>query len=66
VGPIVDIVEVEMFFKGHKERMSIDVIGEQKWEVILSMPWLACHNPEIDWKMGEVQMTRYLEECGKK
>ena len=27
VGPIVDIVEVEIFFKEHKERTSIDVIG---------------------------------------
>ena len=26
VRPIVDIVEMEIFFKGHKERMSIDVI----------------------------------------
>ena len=25
--PIVDTVEVEIFFKGHKERMLIDVIG---------------------------------------
>ena len=65
-GPIRDTVEVEIFFKGHKERMSIDVIGGQKWTVILGMPWLACHNPEIDWKTGEVQMTRCLEECGKK
>ena len=65
-GPIRDAVEVEIFFKGHKERMSIDVIGGQKWTVILGMPWLACHNPEIDWKTGEVQMTRCLEECGKK
>ena len=27
VGPIVDTMEVKIFFKGHKERMSIDVIG---------------------------------------
>ena len=47
-GPIVDTVEVEIFFKGHKKRMSIDVIGGQKWSVILGMPWLTCHNPEID------------------
>ena len=66
VGPIVDTVEVEIFFKGHKERTSIDVIGGQKWSVILGMPWLACHNPEIDWKTEEVQMTRYPDECGKK
>jgi len=26
------------------------------------MPWLACHNPEINWKTGEVKMTRYPEE----
>ena len=36
-GPIRDTVEVEIFFKGHKERTSIDVIGEQKWSVILGM-----------------------------
>ena len=66
VGPIVDTVEVEIFFKGHKERTLIDVIGGQKWSVILDMPWLACHNPEIDWKTGEVQMMRCPDECGKK
>ena len=65
-GPIRDTVEVEIFFKEHKERTLIDVIGGQKWTVILGMPWLACHNPEIDWKTGEVQMTRCPEKCGKK
>ena len=65
-GPIVDTVEVEIFFKGHKERTSIDVIGGQKWSVILGMPWLACHNPEIDWKTGKVQITRCLDKYGKK
>jgi len=65
-GPIVNTVEVEIFFKGHKERTSIDVIGGQKWSIILGMPWLGCHNPEIDWKTGEVKMTRCPDECGKK
>ena len=27
IGPIVNIVEVELFFKRYKERISIDVIG---------------------------------------
>jgi len=30
--------------------------------VILEMPWLAHHNPKIDWKTGEVKMTRCPEE----
>jgi len=29
------------------------------------MPWLACYNPEIDWRIGEVKMTRCPEECSK-
>jgi len=65
-GPIVDMVEVEIFFKGHKERTLIDVIGGQKWSVILGMPWLRRHKPEIDWKTGEVKITRCPDECGKK
>ena len=32
----------------------------------MGMPWLACYNPEIDWKTGEVQMTRCPNKCGKK
>ena len=65
-GSIVDTVEVEIFFKEHKERTSIDVIGGQKWSVILGMPWLGRHNPKIDWKTGEVKMMRCPEECGQK
>ena len=47
-GPIVDTVEIEIFFKEYKEKMSIDMIRGQKCGVILDMPWLACYNPEID------------------
>jgi len=64
-GPIENTVEVNMYYQGHRERMEIDVIRGQKWSVILGMPWLACHNPEIDWRTGEVKMTKCPEECGK-
>jgi len=30
------------------------------------MPWLATHNPEIDWEKGEVKMTQCPPICGKK
>ena len=32
----------------------------------MGMPWLRCHNPEIDWKTKEVKMMRCPEECEKK
>ena len=63
--PIKHTVEVNIYYQGHRERMEIDIIGGQKWSVILEMPWLAHHNPEIDWKTEEVKMTRCSEECGK-
>ena len=64
-GPIENTVEVNIYYKGYTERIEINVIRGQKWSVILEMPWLAHHNPEIDWKTGEVKMTRCPEECGK-
>ena len=33
--------------------------------MILEILWLAYHNPKIDWRIGEVRMIRYSEECGK-
>ena len=47
-GSIVNTVEMEIFFKGYKERTLIDIIRGQKWSIILGMSWLGCHNPEID------------------
>ena len=64
-GPIKHMVEVNIYYQGHRERTEIDVIGGQKWMVILGILWLARHNPEIDWRIGEVKMTRCPEECGK-
>ena len=47
-GPIEHIVEVNIYYQGHRERTEINVIRRQKWTVILGMLWLACHNPKID------------------
>ena len=63
--PIENTVEVNIYYQGHREETEIDVIRGQKWNVILGMLQLACHNPEIDWRTGEVKMTRCPEECGK-
>ena len=41
--------------------MDICKLGRKK--VILGMPWLAAHNPEIDWEKGEVKMTRCPPWC---
>ena len=62
---IENTIEVNIYYQGYRERTEINVIGRQKWSVILGMLWLVCYNPEIDWRTGEVKMTRCSEECGK-
>jgi len=34
---IEHIVEINIYYQGHRERMEIDMIGGQKWSVILGM-----------------------------
>jgi len=65
-GAIIHQVECNVFYKGHMERMRMDVCDLGKTEVILGMPWLAAHNPEINWETGEVKMTRCPPLCGRK
>ena len=44
----------------------MDVCNLGKTEVILGMPWLTAHNPEIDWEKGEVKMTHCPPICGRR
>jgi len=57
-GAIMYQVECNMFFKGHVERVRMNMCNLKKTEVILEMLWLATHNLEIDWEKGKVEMTR--------
>jgi len=43
----------------------MDVCNLGRTKMILGMPWVAAHNPEINWETGEVKMLRYLPWCGK-
>jgi len=63
---IIYQVECNIYYKGHVERMRMDVCDLGKTEIILGMPWLAAHNPEINWETGEVKMTRCLLLYGRK
>jgi len=35
---IEDIVEVNIYYQGYKKRTEIDIIGSQKWSIILRIP----------------------------
>jgi len=63
-GAITHQVEYNVFYKDHIERIRMNIYDLGKTEVILGMPWLAAHNPEINWETGEVKMTRCPPLCG--
>ena len=62
---IIHQVEVNMYYKNHVERIRIDVCDLGKTDVILGMLWLQAYNLEINWKTGEVKMTRCPLLCEK-
>ena len=64
-GLVTHEIEVKIYYQGHVERMKLDVCNLGRTEVILGMPWLAAHNPEINWETREVRMTRCLPLCGR-
>ena len=62
---IIHQVEINIYYKGHVERMRIDVCNLERTDMILEILWLQAHNPEINWKTGEVKMTRCPLLCGR-
>jgi len=65
-GAITYQVEVNVYYKGHVEKMRIDVCNLGKKEIILGMLWVAVRNPEINWETREVKMTRHLPLYGRR
>jgi len=57
-GQISEVVDVVLCYKTHSERMLLAVSGLGKQSLILGYDWLKDHNPRINWKKGEVEMTR--------
>jgi len=64
-GLVTYEIEVNMYYQGHVKRMKLDVYDLGRMEVILGIPWLVAHNPEINWETGEVKMTRCPMLYGK-
>jgi len=62
-GNITHQVEINVFYKNHVERMRVNICNLGRTEVILGMLWLQAYNPEINWEIGEVKITRCLPLC---
>jgi hypothetical protein len=62
-GSITEVVDLILRYKNHSERALFAVTGLGKQTLILGLPWLQLHNPEIDWAAGTVKMNRCPPRC---
>jgi hypothetical protein len=62
-GSIQEEVELVMQFNGHTEKAVFSVCDLGDKAAIIGHTWLYQHNPEIDWKTGEVSFTRCPSQC---
>jgi Retroviral aspartyl protease len=62
-GSITEVVEMMLRYRDHSEKTLFAVTGLRKQDDILGLTWLRKHNPEVNWKSGEVKMSRCPNHC---
>jgi hypothetical protein len=62
-GSITEKITLMMSHRGHKERAVFEVCDLGKATLTVGHPWLQKHNPEVNWKTGEVKLTHCPAEC---
>jgi len=62
-GPIMEIADLILRYKGHSERVLFAITQLGKETMILGLPWLREHNPEINWTTEEVTLSQCLDKC---
>jgi transposase InsO family protein len=63
-GAITEVADLILRYESHAERTTFAVTALGRQDMILGLPWLRRHNPEVDWKTGRVRMTRCDDRCG--
>jgi hypothetical protein len=57
-GTITDIADVILHYQNHSEHTQLAVTRLGKRSLILGYNWLCNHNPEINWQMKDVKISR--------
>ena len=62
-GSIMDVVELNLRYRNHAERVFFAVTNLGKQNVIMGHTWLRKHNPDINWATGDVKMSHCSGRC---
>lgn len=63
LGKITNYVETTITIGDHEEQVHFSVTDLGEDDVILGLPWLRKHNPEIDWAKGRMFLKRCPLKC---
>ena len=56
-GSITHEATLMMSHKGHKEKATFEVCDLGKCPLIIGFTWLHKHNPDINWRTGNIEFT---------
>ena len=62
-GSIERYARIKLAFEDHVEEMLLSVTSLASSNIFLGHNWLVKHNPEIDWKSGDITFTRCPTNC---
>jgi predicted aspartyl protease len=62
-GPVTHEAMVTLTINNHREEIRLHCITIGNSPIIVGLPWLRKHNPDINWREGRI--TFDLEKCGK-
>jgi len=62
-GHFTEVVDLIVQYKDHSEQATFHITGIIQTTIILGHTWLMEHNPEIDWRTGEISMMRCPTSC---
>lgn len=59
----MEFVVLKMRYKNYSETVYFYVANIGRSDVIIGHNWLEKHNPEINWKTGEITFNQCLSSC---
>ena len=63
IGAITEQARLRLIMAEHEEDITASVAEIGPYDLIIGVNWLRHHNPEIDWTVGRVEMSRCPPGC---
>ena len=66
MGAITHTAQLQLIIGQHCETINFAITDIGTDEVIMGIDWLRYHNPDINWREGQIQFKHYPPDCNMK